>query len=395
MFVSSIICEYNPFHNGHKYQIMKTREAGATHIIAIMSGNFVQRGEIAIIDKHKRAQIAVQNGADLVIELPAPFSFSSAELFAKSAIYIINKLGVSDTLSFGSESGNISLLQKAAQITTKYQNSSEFKELISSGLSYPSAMGNIIKQNHENTLADIINTPNNMLGIEYLKAIDHFNSNMTPVTIKREKVSHDSEQVNGQFASASLIRRKIIENNDFICYVPPTSYNIIQHSIATLQLANFTNLNQIFLYRLYFMSQNDFSNLPDVTNALADRLYKATQKARSFDELLMLTKTKCFTLARIRRVLCYALMGITKQDLNNPPQYARILAFNKKGCEILAQIKKQSDFPISTSLADLEKINPLAARQAQIDVLCSNIFSLATNNPNFKKNEYSIKIAKQ
>ena len=186
MIVAGVIYEYNPFHNGHLFQTRNTKSA--THIIAIMSGNYVQRGEISIIDKHKRAEIAVKCGADLVIELPVPFSVASAEIFSKGAVYILNKLNSVDILSFGSECGDIGILKKAANAYKEIEKHEHISSLISQGKSYPSAVSQIINDNFGEEIYKVFSSPNNTLGIEYIKAIDYFNSNIQPITIT-EKLS--------------------------------------------------------------------------------------------------------------------------------------------------------------------------------------------------------------
>ncbi len=394
MLISAVICEYNPFHNGHMFQLQETRKMGATHIVAVMSGNYVQRGEIALIDKHKRAEIAVKCGADLVIELPVPFSVGSAELFSKGAVCLLNQLGVVDMLSFGSECGDIALLRKAVEASREVEEHSEVSQLISKGVSYPSAVADIIKKDFGQEIFEIFSSPNNTLGIEYIKALDCFKSNIKPVTITRRAVDHDSMNSNNGFASASMIRECIRSGKDISELVPIECRKVICDSYNNGQISDNQNIEKLIFYKLLSMTRDELSLLPDANNGLSDRLYNACRKAKSYNELLEMTKTKCFTLARIRRVIAYAMLGIRNEDFNVMPQYARILAFNEKGCEILSNIKKQSDFPISTSLADLSKINPQAKRQVELDEMASALFSLSVSDKSFRKNEYSVKVTK-
>lgn len=394
MIVAGVICEYNPFHNGHLFQIQETRKKGATHIIAIMSGNYVQRGEISIIDKHKRAEIAVKCGADLVIELPVPFSVASAEIFSKGAVYILNKLNSVDILSFGSECGDIGILKKAANAYKEIEKHEHISSLISQGKSYPSAVSQIINDNFGEEIYKVFSSPNNTLGIEYIKAIDYFNSNIQPITITRKAVDHDSMDSKNEFASASMLRNAIKSNKDISDFVPSECYKVLKKLYKSGQVSDIKNIEKITFYKLLSMTKDELSALPDANNGLSDRLYSACRKAKTYDELLEMTKTKCFTLARIRRVISYALLGITAIDFKNMPEYARILAFNDKGCEILARIKENSDFPISTSLLDLSKINDIAKRQSEIDEMASNMFSLSVNDKDYRKNEYNVMIKK-
>ena len=394
MIISGIICEYNPFHNGHMFQLQETREKGATHIIAIMSGNYVQRGEIALIDKHIRAETAVKCGADLVIELPIPYSVSSAEIFSKGAVYILNQLGVVDMLSFGSECGDIELLKKAADASREVESHVDVSQLISKGISYPSAVADIIKKDFGEELYKVFSSPNNTLGIEYIKALDFYNSNINPVTITRKAVDHDSKSSSNEFASASMIRESIKSNIDTSAFIPKACRQAILEQINNNRVSDIKNIENIIFYKLLSMSKDELALIPDANNGLSDRLYTACRKATSYNELLEMTKTKCFTLARIRRVISYALMGITSDDINAKPQYARILAFNNKGCEILSHIKEKSDFSVSTSLIDLSKLNKTAKRQSELDEIASMLFSLSVNDKNYRKNEFAVMVKK-
>ncbi len=394
MIISGIICEYNPFHNGHMFQLQETRKKGATHIIAIMSGNYVQRGEIALVDKHIRAEIAVKCGADLVIELPVPYSVSSAEFFSKGGIYILNQLGVVDMLSFGSECGDIELLKKAADASKEVESHVEVSKLISQGISYPSAVADIIKKDYGEEIYDVFSSPNNTLGIEYIKALDFYQSRIRPVTITRKDVEHDSLDSNNDFASASMIRESIKSNKDISAFIPDMCKKAISEQISKDRISDIRKIDNIIFYKLLSMTKDELALLPDANNGLSDRLYTSCRKANSYSELLDLTKTKCFTLARIRRVISYALMGITADDLYTLPQYARILAFNDKGCEILAKFKEKSDFPVSTSLMDLSKLNDSAKRQAELDEIASMLFSLSVNAKDYRKNEFVVMVKK-
>ena len=196
MTISGIICEYNPFHNGHMYQIEQTRRAGATHIVAVMSGNFVQRGDCAIMSKWQRAKSAIDNGVDVVVELPCPYAISSAESFALGAVSILDSMGCIDMLSFGSESDDIDVLKEAASIADGIAHSSELISLMEDGLTYPNAMQKIMNGINPE-YANVLSSPNNILGIEYLRALSAFNSAIRPFTIGRAGVEHDSMNISG------------------------------------------------------------------------------------------------------------------------------------------------------------------------------------------------------
>lgn len=394
MHICGIISEYNPFHNGHKYQIEKLRMNGISHIIAVMSGNIVQRGDIAVIDKHTRAQCAIDGGADLVIELPAPYSCASAELFAKGAVSILNSLGIADSISFGSECGDIHMLTKAAEAAMSISDDKEVSKLIAEGISYPSAVSQILSNRFHNDISSVFEKPNNTLGVEYIKSLILSQSNIVPTTIKRISVEHDSAQHDNGFASASLIRDLIHSGKDFSQFVPDITLKKAGQCIENGEISAFINIENIILYKIASMTQKELDAVPDMGGGLADRIYNASQKASTVQELFTLAKTKCFTLARIRRAVMYALLGITKADFDIMPPYARILAFNNKGCELLSMMKKKCSIPFSTSLAELSKASPSAQRYAQIDELASALFSLSVENKTYRKNEYSVMIKK-
>lgn len=393
MITAGIVCEYNPFHNGHRYQIEKTRQMGATHIVAVMSGNFVQRGDISILDKHKRAEIAVKSGADLVVELPVPYSIASAELFARGAVHILNSLGVVDRLSFGSECGEIEILKAAADASEKISDSVEFKKLISNGISYPAAIYTLLKRDFSDDISEVFSEPNNTLAVEYLKSLKSLKSEIEPCTIKRSSAAHDSKVHSNGFASASLLREKIISGESVEKFVPDTCSEII-NSAKEVGFPSMKRLEKIIFYKLFSMSREELSAVPDGNNGLSDRLFKACRSADSLEELLSMTKTKCFTLARIRRIIAYSLLGISKRDFAILPPYCRILALNDRGCEILSASKKTSELPVSTSLSDLSKTGTTAKRFAELDCLATEIFSLALDSFGERKNEYRVNVKK-
>ena len=210
MKISGIICEYNPFHNGHLYHINETRKNGATHIVAVMSGNFVQRGDVAVMDKLERARLAVRSGADLVIELPVQYCLSSAENFASGAVYLLDSLGAVDEISFGSECGDTDTLQEAMDTVEAIAmvHGEEIRGIMEKGYTYPRALTSVVK-GKDPAVADIISEPNNLLAIEYMKALKRFSSAMAPYTVKRINAEHDSDITENGFASASYLRERI------------------------------------------------------------------------------------------------------------------------------------------------------------------------------------------
>lgn len=368
MKVCGIIAEYNPFHNGHKYHISKTKELyGATHIIAVISGNFTQRGDLAIVDKYKRTETALKNGVDLVIELPVQYSLASAEQFAYGAVYLLDKLGCVDFISFGSECGDIELLQTAAKAVRQYRHSDEVTKLMDSGYTYPLALQKIISKKYSAEIADVLDFPNNILAIEYINAAEKINSNIKAVTVRRKSALHDSEtNEKSDILSALQIRNMIYENKDISAFVP---YCDISNT------ASLSNIEIAVLSKLRSMTKEEIEKTPNVLMGLENRIYDAVCEATSLDELFEMIKTKRYTLSRIRRIVLSAFLGITKNDLKIPPSYVKILGMNSRGKEILSQ--SQCILPINTSLSHLEKASSAAKRQAEIESFCDDQYALA------------------
>ncbi|MCM1299789.1 MAG: nucleotidyltransferase family protein [Firmicutes bacterium] len=368
MKICGIICEYNPFHNGHKYHIEQTKEKyGATHIAAVMSGNFTQRGDVALIDKYKRAETALKNGVDLVIELPVAYALSSAEQFAQGAVYLLNSLGCVNMLSFGSESGNIKLLREAAGAVYYAMESEEFNKHLTNGMAYPAALQKTIEKYYTDDVIETLTTPNNTLAIEYLKALDTYASPIEPVTIKRAIAEHDSEiDSPSEIASASQLRKMITDGKDISDLAPESDFS---------NTASILNIETAILSKLRFMNKSEIEKTPNAVLGLENRIYRAIQVSSNLNELYFLIKTKRYTLARIRRIVLSAFLGITKNDLKIKPSYVRILGMNSKGKEILSAAN--CELPINTSLAQLEKTSEDAKKQAKLEVRCDSQYALA------------------
>ena len=352
MKTAGIIAEYNPFHNGHKYHIEETRNlTDADGVIVVMSGHFVQRGEYAICDKWSRAKMAILGGADLVVELPISYSCQSAEFFAKGAVSILENLNC-NYLSFGTEAENTEEIIKIAEFLKNSDD--EFKKKLEKnlqkGTSYPKALSDAIGN-------DAVNTPNNVLAIEYLKQIKA----MKPVGVKRKGSLHDGK------GSASDIRAKILNNENAESLMPETSVEILKNSYK----ADRDTFEKLVLYKLRTMTAEQLQNVPDVNEGLENRILQMCHKATTLDELCNLIKTKRYTMARIRRILNNALLGITKDDITKAPEYIRVLGMNKKGMQILSDLRDNTDIPIITKVADAPK-----SAMLDIDITSSNIYSV-------------------
>lgn len=368
MKIGAVISEYNPFHNGHKYMIERTRAAGVTHIAAVMSGSFTQRGDPAVFAKHVRARTALENGVDLVIELPSRYSLMAAEGFARGAVGLISALGCVEVLAFGSESGDIDALTEASRAVEFTAHTEEFNTLIRRGRSYPAALHEAMLEYYTPDVAELIASPNNTLAVEYLSALDDIASAIEPMTVKRLGAAHDSDE-EGTFISASAIRKKILAGEDYSAFAPATD----------APTADISRLERAILAKLRTLRAEDFERCYDSVCGLGERLGKAARGARSLTELYFLAKAKRYTLSSIRRAVMCAFLGIDKAFAAEPPAYLRVLGMNGRGKEILSAAK--CSVPIDTSLRALSKTSREAARQANFEARCTDLYALAFAQP--------------
>ncbi len=369
MNITGIVVEYNPFHNGHLHHIKKSKDlAGSDAIIAIMSGNFVQRGTPAIVDKWNRTKMALMNGVDLVIELPLVYSLSSAEFFANGSISLLNNLGVVNNICFGSECGDIDVIFYIAKILA--EEPLDFKLLLKKhlqkGLSYPSARSNALLEFFKNfsniifpyeNMENIIKSSNNILGIEYCKSLIKLTSEISPFTIKREGAAYNSSSLSENFSSASSIRKHIKENKDVANlrnHIPDNTYDLLTTLNRKDYHFTFEDKMIPYLKYKYTLYKNSIENLPDVSEGIHNRIYKALETSTNFHELISFAKTKRYTYTRISRILCQFFIGFENWDTfnlrNNSCPYARVLGFNSTGIKVLQQMKQHSNIPIYTKL---------------------------------------------
>lgn len=374
---AAIIAEYNPFHNGHAYHIEKTRELfGATHIIAVMSGNFVQRGDCACLSSHTRAQMAISGGADLVIQLPLPWALAPAERFARGAVYLAHSLGCTQLLSFGSESGSTDDLILAAELSEKPETLDLLHRKLDSGMSYPAARQAALAE-VSGEISDLLSTPNDTLAIEYIKALSFFGSDIKPVCVKREGDRHDGDCPQENFSSASYLRG-ILQNVEAKQYIPdqciPYMSEAIEKGVAPYLLSRLENA---MLYRLRTMNLEQISALPDLSEGIENRIFRYIRETSSIAELTDAIKTKRYTHSRIRRILLCALLGIERRHCEGLPPYIRVMAMNKKGRELLSQ----PHLPVITRFSDCDKLDDSAREIFELELASSDIFALAAPTP--------------
>ena len=381
----AIIAEYNPFHKGHEHQIKKIREmlGEDTRIIAIMSGNAVQRGDIAILDKYTRAECAVLSGVNLVLELPFPFCSASAELFAASGVKIADSLGVVDYLAFGSESGDIDELTKIADIMNGDTFKGTFAEISADNrhlcAGYPELIEEAYKRATGRTSAPL--SPNNILGVEYIKQLKAINSKITPITIKREGAHFNEENITGTgFESATAIRA-LGKRDPASCLelIPNSSRDTVAAAISEgLFPASIDNLSSTIIPSLLLNSPVSSDEIHDATGGLYNRLIASARRSVTISELVSLSETKRYTNARIRRALLFSYLGVTSSKVKALPAYTQVLASDKVGFAILARARKSSAIPILTKPTDTDKLGKEAMDQKALCDRVDILFGFAT-----------------
>lgn len=381
----AIISEYNPFHTGHEYQINKIREelGDDTRIIAIMSGNFTQRGEIAIMDKSLRAECAVRCGVNLVLELPFPFSMSSAEFFAKSGVKIADSLGIVDFLSFGSEAGNIELLSKVAN----NMSSTKYKDILAKMLSadenrtygYPKVCESAYKKLYNDDIDASFFTPNNILAIEYIKALAKAKSKILPHTIKRHGADYSEEEITkNEFQSAAAIRKMFLQEfRSALKYIPKNSINTILLAYEKEMFpCDSEKLSSAVISHFRLNSPSAEINIHDAAGGLYNRLLGASLEANSISTLTAFADTKKYTTARIRRAIWCSFFGVTSSFVKELPAYTQVLAMDSVGRSILKEVKKMTDFPIVTKPSAFDFLSDIARRQKVLSDKADSVFHL-------------------
>ncbi len=349
--VLGIVGEYNPFHNGHQYHLEESKKlTSSNYTVAIMSGNFTQRGSTSIIDKWSKAEMAIKNGIDLVIELPVLYATSSAENFAEGAIKILDELKVVDYISFGAETSNVDILTNFANIL--YKEPLKYKSFLShelkKGISYPKARENALMMylNGNRKYVNVLSSPNNILGIEYLKALKKLKSNITPISIARFETGYNDITYSGNIASATAIRN-MIKNGSFDALaklLPNHSYSILIKNIKQGHVVpDLSVFEKQILYNLRSMYTEEIAELADVSEGLEFSLKNAADSSNSLDELLSKVKSKRYTSTRIQRILLYSLLNITKKDIELSKKsipYIRVLGLNNRGKFLISEIAK-------------------------------------------------------
>ena len=380
MKTAGIVAEFDPFHKGHEYLINELRSQGYTHNIAVMSGNFTQRGQFAIAEKRIRTRAALLSGVDLVLEIPAPFAVGSAQKFALGACTVLNSLGCIDALAFGCECADIEQLEKAASVLGSSACSERTADLLGTGISYVSAQSQAVEELAGSQTAEIISQPNNILAIEYIKACKSIGSTMKFIPVARKGAGHDSTDAADGFLSASAIRQGIMsDDNSVYDYMPEASAEIYRNAVFDRRAPSVqAYADRIVLARLRTMTAEQIAQAPDISEGLENRIYHALKSAASLSELYDLVKSKRYTHSRIRRIIISLFLGITAEDAKIPVPYIRVLGFDKDGQEILKPAKFVASLPIVIRPSQIDDLSADARRIGAIEQRATDLYNLCT-----------------
>ncbi|MBO5165443.1 MAG: nucleotidyltransferase [Lachnospiraceae bacterium] len=424
-----IIAEYNPFHNGHFYQLQKAKElSGADFAVVVMSGNFVQRGTPALIDKYARTKMALCNGADLVLELPVCYATASAEYFAKGAVSLLSALGV-DALCFGSECGDVSVLQTIAQILSDEPDAfkAALEKNLQLGVSFPVARSRALREyiafstdllckkdlackenlSHKEELSltepevltKILESPNNILGIEYIKTLISLHSSMEVYTVRRTGSDYsDTTLPDHTFSSAMAIRQSIFEGSSLdtlSSYMPKDSLHILKEALSDGFPVCENDFSGMLFYKLLSLQNKDYTSYLDVSPSLSDKISGLLEQYTSWSQFCSLLKSKDLTHTRISRSLLHILLDIKKNDLqeyrlSGYSGYARILGF-KKSSQALFGTLKTASIPLLSKLADADKLlSDTAKKQLAQDIFAAHLYdgTVAQKTGRTLQNEY-------
>ncbi len=374
MNICGIAAEYNPFHKGHEYHIKEARRlSGADGIMVAMSGSFTQRGKPALFDKFTRARAALLNGADLIVELPFCFACAPAQFFAEGSLSIFEKSGVVNSLCFGSETGNLDELARASETSD-----ADIKAFLEKGMSYPAA--------YAAAGENIPSTPNDILGMEYLRAIKKLSSTINPIVIKRKGASYHSDDLSSCFASASAIRNLFEEGNlsEISRHLPEKASDLFMSSFSGGDYIDSSLLDSYLIAKIR-TTPHLLKGCAYVAEGLENRFYDCAVKTSSIDSLIEMVKTKRYTYLRLSRIAAAFMVGMTENSLSsfvaNGPGYIRVLAANSTGKKILAEMKKTSSLPVITNAGDYKTLTTVAAEMFELDCTATDLASLAKKNP--------------
>ena len=368
--ITGIVCEYNPFHKGHLYQIEKARAMGADKIVCVMSGNFVQRGECAFLNKHLRAEAAILCGADVVIDLPTPWAMSSAESFARGSIGLLESFGI-EALSFGCESDDEALLRAVAKKLKDAETGALIRKYSAEGSPYPEAVSRALTQTLGEKAGELVSSPNNTLAIEYIRHLSH---NIKLLPVKRAGADHDSDTAKEGIASASKIRSLGFCEESY-AYVPEKLVSLYKDA----ERYNISHCERAVLSSLRMMDKDEFSLYVSDKSGLDMRIYDSVQGAHSLESLYASAKSRNYTHSRVRREVMNLWLRVKKTYSDGIPPYMKILAVSESGLSLLSKAKENTDLPIITKYAEAKELQGKAKEIYEAECRNTDLFSMCTD----------------
>ena len=378
MKTAVITAEYNPFHKGHRWQLEQVRAAGASHVAVVMSPDFTQRGTPAIFPKRLRAQAALQNGADLVLELPVCYALAGAQRFAFGAVQLAAAMGCVDVLAFGAEDADLVQLRQACTALQQEEVNQTIRQLLPSGITFAKARERAVAAVYGEETALLLQKPNNILAIEYLCQLEKLpDAHIQPLALGRIGNTHDGEPV-GEFASASFLRGLMLEGRweQAQQYLPQNVWQLYRQAQQDGQFADLQLGERAVLSALRRMEQKEMAQLADLSEGLENRLYRASREACSLEQLYAAVKSKRYPLARVRRLVMNAFLQLPAQMQMLPPPYLRVLGMNERGKQILSAMKRTASLPVSTSLMKLTRSTQAARQWAQVEAAACDQYSI-------------------
>ncbi len=380
MVLTGVVCEYNPFHNGHALQLGAARSLSGPDaaLVCVMGGNFVQRGEPAIVSKHARAEMAALCGADLVLELPVPWALASAERFAAGGVALLDAVGA-DFISFGAECPDAGRLRTVADALLTPECDAFVKIELSSGISYAAARERAVRR-FVGEDALLLREPNNILAVEYLKAIARRRSPLRPLPVPRAFAAHDGGE-RGVYAGASRVRELIASGGDYGPLLPDPALSVLRRELIAGRTPDRNRLDAMTMYRLRTMTPEEYAALPDSGEGLWARLKRCAGRESTLTAVLDGAKTKRYAHARLRRMAMAALLGVTAERQRSEPPYLRVLAVGPRGREALREIKGRAALPVITKPASVRTLPPPAREVFELESRAADIFALLCAKP--------------
>ena len=383
MAVAGIIAEYNPFHRGHAWQIaeLRRRLGADTAVVVCMSGNFVQRGDFAVLNKHSRTEMALRGGADLVLELPTPWSAATAERFAQGGVAVLAATGVVTHLAFGCECGTLEPLQAVAECLDSGEYHAGVTRFTGEGMTFAAARQAVVRalleQEGNGKAAECLSSPNNALAVEYLRALRSRGGGIEPLALPRVGAAHDSGE-KGAYPSASAIRKTLLSGGDWRPMLPESSVAVFSREMEAGRAPVWMDSCQrAILFQLRCMEEEDFRVYDGGREGLYHRFYAAVHSAVSVEEILETAKTKRYPLARLRRMLLHSCLGVPQAAQGETPPYIRVLGADEQGRVLLGRMRKTAALPVITKPSHVRRLDQEAQRVFGQEARCSDLYVLA------------------